>query len=68
MASLYYIKKEHKSSSFVFNHKDENNKEKSVSTVYMFAYIHTHTLSCNEGRTGKLVKFQDSSKMCEQHV
>lgn len=29
MASLYYIKKEHKSSSFVFDHKDENkNKEK----------------------------------------
>lgn len=47
MASLYYIKTEHKSSSFVFNHKDENNKkEKNVSTVYMFAYIHTHTLSC----------------------
>lgn len=46
MASLYYIKKEHKSNSFVFNHKYENNKkEKNVSTVYMFhIYIHIHYL------------------------
>lgn len=64
MASLYYIKKEHKSSSFVFNHKDENNKkEKNVSIILcicLHIYIHTHYLA-HESRTGKLVKFQDSS-------
>lgn len=45
MASLYYIKKEHKSSSFVFDHKDENNKkEKCKYCVCVCIYTYKHII------------------------